>query len=79
MYRYLHGDGVGGGEGAFVLCGFRLAEGLVLAGRLDEAQEVFVAHAEISNHLGLRLRDEGSSKLPRPVSEATWGLPRLPS
>ena len=36
-----------------MLCGFWLAEALAMAGRLDEAQEVFVAHAEASNHLGL--------------------------
>ena len=46
-------DGVGGPEGAFVLCGFWLAEALAMAGRIEEAQEVFVAHAEGSNHLGL--------------------------
>jgi GH15 family glucan-1,4-alpha-glucosidase len=53
LYRYRTDDGVGGPEGAFVLCGFWLAEALALAGRLEEAQEVFVAHAEASNHLGL--------------------------
>jgi alpha,alpha-trehalase len=53
LYRYRTDDGVGGPEGAFVLCGFWLAEVLAMAGRLDEAQEVFVAHAEASNHLGL--------------------------
>ena len=101
LRRYLSDDGVPGTEGAFVLCGFWLAEALAMAGRLDEAQEVFVEHAEASNHLGLlseqidptsrlllgnfpqafshlglinaasridlglRLRDEGSGKLPR--------------
>ncbi len=53
LYRYRMDDGVGGKEGTFVLCGFWLAEALALMGRLDEAQEVFVAHAEASNHLGL--------------------------
>jgi GH15 family glucan-1,4-alpha-glucosidase len=56
LYRYRHDlghDGVGGAEGAFVLCGFWLAEVLALMGRLDEAQEVFVAHARASNHAGL--------------------------
>ncbi len=53
LYRYRFEDGVGGREGAFVLCGFWLAEALALAGRLEEAQSVFVAHAEASNHLGL--------------------------
>lgn len=53
VYRYRSDDGVGGPEGAFVLCGFWLAEALAMAGRIDEAQRVFVAHAEASNHLGL--------------------------
>ena len=101
LYRYRGDDGVGGAEGAFVLCGFWLAETLALGGDLDAAQEVFGAHAEASNHLGLlaeeidpdsrellgnfpqafshlglinaacridlalRLRDEGSEKMPR--------------
>ena len=53
LYRYRSEDGINGPEGAFLLCGFWLAEALVLAGRLDEAQEVFETHAESSNHLGL--------------------------
>ena len=53
LYRYRTDDGVGGEEGAFVLCGFWLAEVLAMAGRIDEAQQVFVAHAEASNHVGL--------------------------
>ena len=54
LHRYRgHADGVGGEEGAFVLCGFWLAEALALQGRLEEASEVFIAHAEASNHLGL--------------------------
>ena len=55
LYRYRPDmdDGVGGAEGAFVLCGFWLAEALAMAGRVEQAQEVFVAHAESSNHLGL--------------------------
>ncbi len=53
LRRYRIDDGVGGEEGAFVLCGFWLAEVLAMMGRLEEAQEVFVAHAEASNHVGL--------------------------
>ncbi len=53
VYRYRADDGVGGEEGAFVLCGFWLAEVLAMAGQIDQAQQVFVAHAEASNHLGL--------------------------
>lgn len=53
LHRYREDDGVGGEEGAFVLCGFWLAEVLALVGRLDEALEVFSAHVDASNHLGL--------------------------
>lgn len=53
LHRYHADDGVGGAEGAFILCGFWLAEALALQGDLDEARRVFVAHAEASNHLGL--------------------------
>src|SRR5690606_14839595 len=54
VYRYRSDDdGVGGDEGAFILCGFWLAEALALQGRIEEAQEVFVAHADAANHLGL--------------------------
>ncbi len=65
LRRYRFDDGVGGAEGAFVLCGFWLAEALALMGRLEEAQAVFVAHAEASNHLGLLAEevDPGSGDL----------------
>ena len=53
VHRYDAPDGVEGEEGAFVLCGFWLAEALAMAGRLDEAHEVFAAHAEAANHVGL--------------------------
>jgi len=54
VHRYRIDDGVGGPEGAFVLCGFWLAEALAMDGQLDEAAAVFNAHAEeASNHLGL--------------------------
>ena len=53
LYRYLREDGVGGEEGAFTLCGFWLAEVLAMADRLEEAQEVFVAHTNAANHIGL--------------------------
>lgn len=53
LYRYHDDDGVGGPEGAFILCGFWLAEALALQGDLDEASRIFTAHAEASNHVGL--------------------------
>ena len=53
LYRYRTSDGIEGGEGAFALCGFWLAEALALAGRLDEALGVFAAHSNAANHVGL--------------------------
>jgi len=53
LHRYLGGDGVEGREGAFVLCGFWLAEALALAGKVDRAIEVFQGHLSATNHLGL--------------------------
>ena len=53
VYRYASDDGLTGPEGAFVLCGFWLAEALALSGDLDEAHRVFIKHADASNHLGL--------------------------
>jgi GH15 family glucan-1,4-alpha-glucosidase len=53
LHRYKDQDGVDGPEGAFILCGFWLAEALALHGRLEEAMEVFHSHAEASNHLVL--------------------------
>lgn len=53
VYRYHDPDGIADPEGAFVLCGFWLAEVLALMGRVDEAQDVFTAHADASNHVGL--------------------------
>ncbi|MBK9031220.1 MAG: hypothetical protein IPL61_07775 [Myxococcales bacterium] len=42
-----------GAEGAFILCGFWLAEALALQGDLDGALDVFAAHVDASNHVGL--------------------------
>ena len=53
LYRYHVDDGVNGPEGAFILCGFWLAEVCAMAGDLERAQAVFLKHAEASNHLGL--------------------------
>lgn len=53
LYRYRDDDGVGGPEGAFILSGFWLAECLALQGELDQAREVFTAHADAANHVGL--------------------------
>ena len=60
--RYRTSDGIGADEGAFVLCGFWLAEALALTGRLDDALEAFHSHLSAANHLGL---------LPEEVDPAT--------
>ena len=73
LYRYRDDDGVGGPEGAFVLCGFWLAEALALQGELDEARAVFTAHAEASNHLGL-LSEQNQSLERGAVGELPPGL-----
>jgi pentatricopeptide repeat protein len=46
-------DGVGGGEGAFGICTFWLADALALSGRVDEARDVFESMLDRSNDLGL--------------------------
>jgi len=53
LRRYRSDDGIGSQEGAFVLCGFWLAEALALTGRLDEALEVFQDQVRTANHVGL--------------------------
>jgi GH15 family glucan-1,4-alpha-glucosidase len=56
VHRYLPetaGDGVGGGEGAFVICTFWLIDALALSGRTAEARELFGAMLGLANDLGL--------------------------
>lgn len=53
LRRYRLDDGVEGREGAFLLCGFWLAEALTMAGELTAAQDVFNAHCQAANHVGL--------------------------
>ncbi len=65
LYRYLPDespDGVGGEEGAFLLCSFWLVDNLALQGRLDEAHELYDSLCDRAGHLGL---------LPEQVDPAT--------
>ena len=46
-------DGVSGCEGAFGICTFWLSDALALAGRVEEAREIFMGMAGRANDLGL--------------------------
>ena len=56
VYRYLpeaSPDGLPGGEATFALCSFWLVDNLALAGRLDEARELFERITGYANDVGL--------------------------
>jgi GH15 family glucan-1,4-alpha-glucosidase len=68
--RYLHDptpiDGLPPGEGAFFLCSFWFVDNLALAGRVDEAVELFERLLGLRNELGL-LSEEYDRELGRLV------------
>lgn len=54
VYRYVEtDDGVAGGEATFAICSFWLVDNLALAGRLDEAEQLFERLLTHTNDLGL--------------------------
>jgi GH15 family glucan-1,4-alpha-glucosidase len=53
VYRYLTNDGLTGGEGAFLLCTFWLAQAQVLAGDVDAATATFERAVAAMNDVGL--------------------------
>ncbi|TDC76756.1 hypothetical protein E1193_23390 [Micromonospora sp. KC606] len=79
LRRYRIDDGLPGGEGAFLLCCFELVSALVLAGRHDEAREVFDQLRGYAGPLDLyaeQLAPDGTT----PVADRTWtGTRRRPA
>ena len=57
MLRYVNEDDFGETTSAFTICSFWWAEALALAGRLDEAVQVFERIAALANPLGLFSED----------------------
>ncbi|MFN2594477.1 MAG: glycoside hydrolase family 15 protein [Actinomycetota bacterium] len=53
VHRYLASDGLGGGEGAFLLCSFWLVDCLTHAGRLDDARSLLERLLSLGNDVGL--------------------------
>ncbi len=53
VHRYLDDDGLSGHEGAFLLCTFWLVSALALAGRQQEAEQVFQGVLDRMGPLGL--------------------------
>ena len=56
LYRYSHAhspDGLPGDEGAFILCGFWLADNLTLQGHIERAEELYDSLCARASPLGL--------------------------
>jgi GH15 family glucan-1,4-alpha-glucosidase len=53
LHRYDGDDGLAGDEGAFLFCSFWLVQALTLAGRVEEAREVFAELVEYASPLDL--------------------------
>jgi len=53
VYRYRADDGLEGGEGAFLICSFWLADNLIALGRLDEARRLIRKLEGFASPLGI--------------------------
>lgn len=69
-------DGVSGGEGAFLLCTYWLAELLAKAGQSDEAREVFERATAHANDVGL-LAEEVDSATGEPLGNFPQALSHI--
>jgi GH15 family glucan-1,4-alpha-glucosidase len=69
-------DGVGGREGAFLACSFWLADAYVMAGRVEEAQDLFERLLGLRNDLGL-LAEEYDSIAKRQVGNFPQGFSHI--
>jgi len=69
-------DGLPGTEGAFLACSFWLADNYAMAGRLDEAEDLFNRLLALRNPLGL-LSEEYEPHLARQVGNFPQGFSHL--
>jgi GH15 family glucan-1,4-alpha-glucosidase len=61
VHRYLAPDGVGGGEGAFLLCSFWLVDCLVHSGAVDEGAALLDKLMGLANDVGLFAEEADAS------------------
>jgi GH15 family glucan-1,4-alpha-glucosidase len=69
-------DGLPGSEGAFLACSFWLADNYAMAGRREEAEELFDRLLGLRNHLGL-LAEEYEPRLHRQIGNFPQGFSHL--
>lgn len=53
VYRYISADGLPGGEGTFLLCTFWMVDALALAGRVQQARDLYQQVCAYANDVGL--------------------------
>lgn len=63
IYRYHGDDGLEGSEGAFNICTFWLIEAMALAGRFEEALDIFNHMLEMASYLGLYAEETDTKTL----------------
>jgi alpha,alpha-trehalase len=76
VYRYRTADGLAGGEGAFTLCTYWLADALALTGEVDEAHRLFESMRRYLNDVGL-LSEEIDPSSGEPLGNFPQGFSHL--